>query len=759
MEKGCTQQSRFTAWNVARRTAFLFVALLFVFSLQAQSLDQRREIQKGINTVGLGIVKAEFLRQYQEDEKSVADYLAKNPLVTRSFEKNGSTYFMVRVDKAGNPFFINTKNRESGMLIKADQMYSGGSLGINITGTGMVAGVWDGGQVRATHELLSGRVTMQAGQTVNSGGGNDHMTHVSGTIVGKDITAQPSARGIAHNATALCYDWDNDLVEMSDFAGLGHLVSNHSYGPGNTTEPEWFFGAYDGTARAWDALLKNTPNYLPFVAAGNEQQSSNNRTQKLGYDIMTAAAASKNVMTVGALNADKSMSDYSNWGPTDDGRVKPEIVTKGTGINSSQYTGGDAAYSGNGENSSGTSYATPAAAAGALLLQQYYNSLHGSYMKASTLKALMLHTAEDLGQPGPDPKFGWGLLDLEKASRAIKAKGPISFFTSTGAYIEEIAANPVNNSADEIIRYVYASGSEPLVLSIAWTDDEGTEQTSAEGVDPTASRLVYDFDVLVHQVSPFMARRPWKPQTMAGRLSDATFQTGWFDGNGNNYKQVVFPTPVADGEYRIFIRKKSTSPAAARTISLVVTGLKVNTPATCPTLTAAPANVSIVNSTCNSSCQVTGGSISAPTGTPCPAGSTLQYNVNNTGWTNTLPTYAQTGPAQSIQTRCNCNTDNTMSSPASTAMVTMPGDCGSGTPTVTQAWATLASGAGPSAIAIDASGNVYTANLFNNTVSKITPAGGVTQAWATLDSGAQPYGIAIDASGNVYTSNRQPYRQ
>jgi hypothetical protein len=83
--------------------------------------------------------------------------------------------------------------------------------------------------------------------------------------------------------------------------------------------------------------------------------------------------------------------------------------------------------------------------------------------------------------------------------------------------------------------------------------------------------------------------------------------------------------------------------------------------------------VSITNSTCNSSCVVAGGSISAPTGTPCPAGSTLQYNVNNTGWTSTLPTYAQTGPAQSIKTRCSCDSDANNVSAESNAVSTIPG--------------------------------------------------------------------------------------
>ncbi|MDE1191580.1 MAG: T9SS type A sorting domain-containing protein [Arachidicoccus sp.] len=68
-------------------------------------------------------------------------------------------------------------------------------------------------------------------------------------------------------------------------------------------------------------------------------------------------------------------------------------------------------------------------------------------------------------------------------------------------------------------------------------------------------------------------------------------------------------------------------------------------------------------------------------------------------------------------------------------------------------WATLASDANPSGIAVDASGNVYTANINNGTVTKVTSDGTVIQAWATLASNALPYAIATDASGNVYTAN------
>jgi len=99
-----------------------------------------------------------------------------------------------------------------------------------------------------------------------------------------------------------------------------------------------------------------------------------------------------------------------------------------------------------------------------------------------------------------------------------------------------------------------------------------------------------------------------------------------------------------------------------------------NVCSSCPVLTSAPGEVQIANSTCTANCTVTGGSITAPT-VGCPTGSTLQYNVNGVGWTTNLPSYNTTGPAQTIQTRCSCDTDPNTVSPASTGVATIPGTC------------------------------------------------------------------------------------
>lgn len=549
----------------------LFSALIVSASLNAQTKDQRESIKKSNNNVTLKNVQNEFQKQFNQDEINVAEYLKKNPQVNRSFSKNRSNYYIKRIDKNGKPVYIKTKsNIESGTLIKANELYNGGSIGANITGTNMIAGIWDGGQVKATHELLLNKVIMQTGQTVTSTDGNNHMTHVSGTMVGSNIGN--SARGIAYNATAKCYDWTNDLTEMAIFASDGYLVSNHSYGPANdTTVPMWQFGAYDEGAKNLDLLTKSTPFYQPFIAGGNEQSSNGSgKTGPLqGYDVMTSYCNAKNAIIVGGVNADRGMSDYSNFGPADDGRIKPDICARGTGINSSTALSNNS-YSGSGVDSSGTSYATPAAAASALLLQQYFFSLKGNYMKASMLKALLLHSADDEGSPGPDNKFGWGILNIERAANIIKNSN------GGGSEMSFVTINPINDDVNEIVINGIETENTPVRLSFCWTDNEGVEQIESDGIDNTNSRLVYNFKPMVRNQTNLADFYPWLDSSISNPTANVEIATSFAQGGKNNYKQINVSNINTNSILSLFIRKTSSSPVQVREIAIIATGLKIN---------------------------------------------------------------------------------------------------------------------------------------------------------------------------------------
>src|SRR5690606_17295542 len=96
-------------------------------------------------------------------------------------------------------------------------------------------------------------------------------------------------------------------------------------------------------------------------------------------------------------------------GPTDDLRIKPDITGNGQVIFST-YDAHDSAYG----NMQGTSMSAPNVSGSLLLLQQYANSINGFFMKAATLKGLVLHTADDAGPTGPDAIWGWGLMNSKR---------------------------------------------------------------------------------------------------------------------------------------------------------------------------------------------------------------------------------------------------------------------------------------------------------------------------------------------------------
>jgi hypothetical protein len=94
----------------------------------------------------------------------------------------------------------------------------------------------------------------------------------------------------------------------------------------------------------------------------------------------------------------------------------------------------------------------------------------------------------------------------------------------------------------------------------------------------------------------------------------------------------------------------------------------------CPDLSAPAPAAQVTNSACTSGCAVSGGSISAPA-TNCPDDATLQYSTNGGAtWSTTVPAYNQTGPAQTILTRCLCDNDDSVSSPWG-SVTTAPGAC------------------------------------------------------------------------------------
>ncbi len=460
--------------------------------------------------------------------------------------------------RGDEPIYRKTMNLNaaisSGANLMAPAPYS-------LNGKGVEVGIWDAGSILRTHqEFTLSRVT-----NVNNVATDDHSTHVAGTIGAAGVVA--SARGMATNVFIDSYDWNDDYTEMTA-AGAATAtqtnkipISNHSYGYNATTAD---MGVYNEESVAVDAILVGMPYYLPFWAAGNEQDEL---TAKGGYQSITYNGLAKNLITIGAVNdavssgtrniANATMSTFSSWGPSDDGRIKPDIVANGVGVYSTINTG-NTAY----DSYNGTSMATPSAAgSSALLVQLYAREFSGRFMRASSLKALLIHTADDLGTAGPDFKFGWGLINTKAAADVILAHK-----ASPGAP-KLFETNLTTTVTTRSIQFKW-DGSSPIRATLAWTDPAGTARSDNDR-NPV---LVNNLDLRI--IGP--TGTVYQPYVMpfSTNFTDGNFGTAAIKGSNrvDNVERVDIPAPSIQGTYTAVISFGGTLSGSAQNFSLVLTG-------------------------------------------------------------------------------------------------------------------------------------------------------------------------------------------
>ncbi|MCY1501029.1 C5a peptidase precursor [compost metagenome] len=521
----------------------LLLFLLMPVYVFSQNAEERQKIIASYDKKEVTQLKEYSKTQALEQKKLIDDYKSKN------FFKESETYSLQRIYN-GIPIFFTTSNDGSSKTIKTNLLYPGGTLGLSVTGAGITAGVWDGGKVRNTHlEFQTGRVTPNDDASTLS----VHATHVTGTIVARG--ANPARRGIAYEAKALTHDWDNDYDEMVSFGSLGYLVSNHSYGYASASLPVWLFGQYDASSREIDMLSNAYPFYQIVIAAGNDRdQSFAHVTENGGYDLLSGTGTSKNGITVAAVNellnytgaGSVVMSDFSNYGPTDDGRIKPDIAAKGVGVFST-VSNSDTSYG----ILNGTSMAAPAITGMIVLLQKHYNNLNASYMKAATVRGLICHSANEAGVfPGPDYEFGWGLANAEEAAKIISAKG-------TTAILEE---NNLPNT-QTFTKNISISSPQKLQVTICWTDPIGALNTNGV-LNNRVPRLRNNLDLKI--LKDGVTYYPWK-MNPDDQFAAATRDS---DNNVDNVEKVEIDM-AQPGTYTIQVTHKGNLVTSSQDFSLI----------------------------------------------------------------------------------------------------------------------------------------------------------------------------------------------
>ena len=559
-----------------------WVTCIFLNSLWAQDISQKEVIKQNTDTLALKLMSQQFRIRYNLEKQIALEAAIERGWPIYGNTENDSYFELQKLTPNGLPVYYSTTNfRTSAPALKTNEVRFSGTEGLQLSGEGLTAGIWDAGGVRTTHREFNtqGFPSVIQLDTVSF---NDHATHVAGTMAAGGFKPGLSGfSGMAPKARLNAYGWNNDASEMANEAANGLLISNHSYGLvtgwyfdsqlGSQGEWAWNgdssisvvedyrFGFYDQACRDWDQISYAAPYYLIVVGSGNDRmqgwyENANPPDGGFdGFDCISSFANSKNSLTVGAFEKKYSPEGedslyFSSIGPCDDGRIKPDICGHGWLVGSSM------ADSDNSYNlMSGTSMATASISGSLLLLQEYYNDSFNEFMKASTLKGLAIHGASPLlNQIGPNYKHGWGVLDMQKSTDIITNRD------HTSNIIEESLVSGGVFSLD-----VTASGLEPLVVTLVWTDPEGNVLPPQLN-NPTPS-LINDLDLLVVNGASV-----YEPYVLDKNNPSNPATNG--DNDVDNVEKIFIQTP-GNINYQIQVSHEGLLANGAQNFSLIVSGV------------------------------------------------------------------------------------------------------------------------------------------------------------------------------------------
>ncbi len=373
---------------------------------------------------------------------------------------------------------------------------------------------------------------------------HSHGTHTTGSIAGDGTNSGGNIKGMAPNASIFFQAIMTDGKALSIPANTS-LLFQQAYDNGSRIHTNsWgsdVSGLYTSRAQDVDWFLFNYPEMIILYSAGNNGYDWDPEDGRIDLDSIGSPGTAKNCITVGAsenyrltggsitpwgnsgawkyingswvvyskypkepilsdLKSDNvdGMAAFSSVGPTDDGRIKPDVVAPGTNVLScrSSITGagtGWGVYNSDYIYMGGTSMSTPITAGAVVLMREFFNSTLGlSSPSGALLKASLINGAVDLtpGQYGPgnstvqeiqgrpDMHQGWGRINISNSLQPDN--GNMTFLDDKEGLW----------TGNDITSYFQVKDSEnDLRITLAYADFPGALYSSKE--------LVNDLDLIL----------------------------------------------------------------------------------------------------------------------------------------------------------------------------------------------------------------------------------------------------------------------
>jgi subtilisin family serine protease len=297
-------------------------------------------------------------------------------------------------------------------------------------------------------------------------------------------------------------------------ANADGIVDNDSIGSPATAKNVITIGASENQ---WSTAAPNSQfpcdTGLTYRSRDSYQQSGGvgyTCSEMGGYNLI-GTGGSRWGFTAPPLSTDatagnsQQMALFSSRGPTDDGRIKPDVVAPGSMIlsgYSSLYQEGygstvnprNNAYQWDGYGlpltsaykwMGGTSMSNPLAAGGAAVVRDYYQKVYGLAASAALVKATLINSAVDLLDenndgvndnfyPIPNVHEGWGLVNVANAT------------DGSHQFVDQTSGLSTNGS----VTYTFSVNStKPVKISLVWSD--------APSSTTAAKNLVNDLDLIV----------------------------------------------------------------------------------------------------------------------------------------------------------------------------------------------------------------------------------------------------------------------
>ncbi|MDO7875117.1 S8 family serine peptidase [Hymenobacter sp. ASUV-10] len=417
--------------------------------------------------------------------------------------------------------------------------------GRHYDGRGVTVGHGDDGSI-GPHIDFQGRVDVS---TSGNSTGN-HGDHVAGIIMGAG-NLDPRVRGQAVGAFNFYQTYPRNWQQApANYADASRMVrvTNSSYGDGNNA-------GYTANTRNVDQQMRQLPYLMHVFSAGNSGTSNFNYGAGAGWGNITGGhKMGKNVLTIGNVNYRDALESSSSRGPANDGRLKPDICAVGTDVQSTVDPNDYDVFT-------GTSMACPGVAGVSAQLVGAYRALNsGAEMPAALLKAALLNTAEDLGNPGPDFRFGYGRTNALRAVRVLEGR---TYFRDT------LAQGESRNFSISV-----PAGSRQLRVLLHWADPE-----AAVNARPA---LVNNLDLTgFDSMDPTSIIRPW---ILDHRPTPAQLNANAVLGRDsiNNVEQITIANPrTGTGRYNFTVTGRAVPMGRQGfwlTYSVISNGVEVTYP-------------------------------------------------------------------------------------------------------------------------------------------------------------------------------------